>query len=173
MPGILIAADSRGAKLQRYFLKHHPLLHPHLIVKGGAQVSELHVKIKAALSSHYHYSPVDIVVAAGICNLTQKVYHEGGEQVTYDGETRQRVSDLLYQLHGLVTDININHHISVHVVCIPSVSLSKSAEQQILKNKLTFSILSESEMAQQQLMLEHDLKLVNLEIVQMNHMQGL
>ena len=90
-----------------------------------------------------------------------KIYHEGRGGNMRWGNKAEGIIPPLSITCALVTNINVNHHISVHVVCNPCVSLSKSVEQQMLKNKLTFSLLSESEIAQQQVMLENDLKLVN------------
>ena len=172
MSSLIIATDSRGAKLKRYFSKHFPTIQPTISVLPGAKISDIHISLIETVKLVTSTPRSVVVVAAGICNLTQKVDHAGGVQITYQGDTRKRISDLLYQLHTLVFDLNVNHQFPVLVICIPPANLHKYAEKKMLQGKLEFSILTTEETTRQQDLLEHDITLINREIIQMNVMQG-
>ena len=131
------------AKLKRYLETNFQNWQTHTIVMPGGTVSKLHESIVAYLKK-YMISDIHVVVAAGICNLTTKVRHEGGMQIAYKNNTRLKVSNLLYGMHILVGDLNINYNLPVHVVCLPPAMLQKYAAFKKSRGKLTYSKFTES-----------------------------
>ena len=172
MSRLLIAADSRGAKLGNYFNRHYPSWNVDPIVVPGGTVQTLHSLIVKALTAS---SPTNtnVFIAAGICNLTEKTEHEGGVEVSYTNDTRGRVSNLLYGLHTLISDINSRFSLQVHVCTNPPANLLAYRNTLKTQRKLHTSIYTTSQIISQQAALENDIKLINLEILQMNTSQGL
>ena len=169
---LLVVADSRGEKLSRYLNANFPSWITYPFVLPGGTIPTLHHLLKQKLP-FLEKENLHVVVAGGICNLTQKTKHQGGIQITYNGNTRSRVSDLLYALHTLVTDINQNFNLPVHVVCIPPANLIKYSDEASRTGKLTSSLLTPAELAFQQKLLETDIAQINNEILQINQQQGL
>ena len=101
-----------------------------------------------------------------VCDLTSKEHHTGGIEISHFSsenntlDLKSRISDLYYEWNSIKNNFKICH--------IPSVSLQKSASNNIQMGKLTILKYNEEEKRTQQEMLESDLKLINDHISTLN-----
>jgi len=101
---IIIATDSRGYQLLKYIHDFEPFsaewsVH-HIIIPGGKIV-----RLQEAIISKINaLNLVDcdkfIVIAGGICNLTEKIQHEKGGEIWYDTSS-DHCQTLISQFHSI------------------------------------------------------------------------
>jgi hypothetical protein len=147
----------------------------HVLAKGGGTVTALtsmaDKKIKDLSAILQPGDSIAVVLAAGICDMTEKVRHPGGVQLLYD-HSKNRPEKILSDLHGFQSHF-MSQNIPVKIACIPSASLSKNEMCQKLKGNLVFSSCLPEEICVQQRYLEEDLGAVNGDIIAMNSAVGM
>ena len=84
----IVASDSRGLWLHNYIQTQQPFKVNtetpeirHILIPGGNLQT-----FQAAIAEHQHNPPAphtSITVIAGICNLTEKIHRECGEEFKY------------------------------------------------------------------------------------------
>ena len=168
MNHVIFATDSRGAKLKKYLDENHHFgadCKAHVYVMPGGKIHDVGEKIKqkvANLRAATYCGTIMAVIAAGICNLTEKITHAGGVQICYM-RMAGKVEFFLKELHDISEYF---HSISVvcQIACVPPASIVKYAEFNVLKGRLQYSSLCKEEIQIQQKHLEEDIKIINNEI---------
>lgn len=178
MNQIIIAADSRGAGLQKYIssTQINNIYNISTTVIPGGKL----IKLNQILQENYQtinnqiYQPVSacqVILAGGICNFTSKEHHTGGVEISYtNSETnildlKSKISEIYQEWNSPTTKFKICH--------IPSVSLDKSAINYIEMGKLSHPKYNSEEKKSQQEMLDKDLKIVNDHILNLNETYNL
>jgi hypothetical protein len=169
MYNIIIATDSRGRFLERYLASTKPFWHRWqvcTIMKPGANLKVL----KEEIQKHLHPEKQNIIMlAGGICNLTSKITHRGGVEITYT--STDKVQNITSTLHDISDELSHSNTI-VKIATIPPVSLDKYSTFQKSKHRLSDSIFSTDTVQQQQRDLEADITQINNTITAINQHNG-
>lgn len=173
---IIIAMDSRGANLNRFLHSHHLELPQHkynnkTIVIPGAQLNTLKNAIDKTIQTSKNHTNT-IIIAAGICNLTHKVHHATGMEVTYT-HTPEKVASIIANMEQIYTNFHQKYNSQTTFACIPPVSLTKHKDFNKDRNKLSSSIFTTEETQLQQKHLEEDIKQLNQAIIHINNSHSL
>ena len=171
MNHIIIAGDSRGRGIDSYISNNNAFTSDqvHYIIKPGGTLSTIFQQVQSrihAIQHNHNTTNILCTITAGICNLTQKIYHEGGMEICYKHNTDNiiNIKQQISTYYRLMNDQNVKFNLT-H---IPSASLSKYSEFNIKNGKLTQSAFSTSELEQQQSLLESDLEDINNHISTLN-----
>ena len=163
--------DSRGQGLHEFISHHQPFPSSHhvqIIMKPGARIHDLFHASKPHLVDH----PNSIVFLAGeICNLTEKIHHHWGTQLSYQSKT----DSIIHEINEIDRTFREEFdQISFKIATIPPVSILKSTQYNIENGHLTQSITSHEEIKTQQASLENDLRIINqhIEGINSSRMQG-
>lgn len=176
MNQILLFTDSRGRRLQKYVHDNHCFTRQQVsvFVQPGATIERLTSSMKQQiLKIKNHNSDTNtifIIMAAGICNFTNKFTHDGGIQIQYlhnQGKTTY-INNKLSELYEYMYANNI-YFKAVH---IPSVSLTLSSDFNLSNGKLKKSFLTQTDFQEQQINLEKDIGDVNSHISSLNLKYG-
>ena len=160
----LICTDSRGAGLEQTINRLPGVneglrsvnaeVRVEVIVRRGAKIQKLH----EIIDNHPRLPSLDfIIVAGGICNLTDRVTTPGCKKLTYTD--RSKVSDLKEAITGLFR----TYGQAIHVATIPAAGLAKYFE---CNNGLPPSNLEELKLQQENL--QEDVDTANQLIVDNN-----
>ena len=175
---IVIATDSRGRGLQDFiqetnpFPSHWTVKH---IFKPGATVKMLSDAVQNYImhmhpnAASQHDSRVLVAIAAGICNLTNKMKHSGGVELRYDGGSKPDI---------LKNDLECLHSKLVSLGCIPKivsiapVSIDKYAQFSMKLHRLHTPIIPLDIKQTMQKDLERDVRDVNQHVMYLNFSSG-
>lgn len=177
MANILIASDSRGRRLNQYIhnIKPFEQYKVSVVAIPGGTISTITDTIvrkitKIRLTSN---EPIMVMFAAGICNLTNKIRHDGGCELDYES-TPNKVQTIVSQFQNIYACIKqIDQNIKVKIATIPPASLKKYILFNTTKHRLTETVFSDDEIHQKQNQLEDDIKLINSAISAMNCSENL
>lgn len=172
MDHIIIAVDSRGRGLNDFIQGN--LLFPYfftiLCIPGG-KLDTLKAAITQTLHKEQRQNKTHIILAGGICNMTTKLKHEGGTELTYN--QADKIDKLTTQLQNMSSHFNSFPNTSFAITTIPPASLKKANAFNREKQRLSKSIFTEQEIQQQQTELEHDIQIINKQISLINSNLGL
>ena len=107
MDHIIFATDSRGAKLKHFLMSNTTLTlyTVHTIIIPGAKIETLTQafdnKLRKIFSSSTSVHHVFVIVAAGICNLTEKNHHANGTEIVYISDLA-KTSHILEVINSLI-----------------------------------------------------------------------
>ena len=172
MDHIIFATDSRGAKLKHFLMSNTTLTlyTVHTIIIPGAKIETLTQafdnKLRKIFSSSTSVHHVFVIVAAGICNLTEKIHHANGTEIVYISDLA-KTSHILEVINSVYKTYN-SSTVSCKLVHIPPVSLISSSQFNMSKRKLTKSMYTYDQISQQQIDLENDINEINSLISSLN-----
>lgn len=168
---IIFATDSRGANIQHFVEENSNLIKNkhvfHFVIVRGGKVERIVSNVENYINSKKIYKPKMIMFAGGICDLTQKITHSTGTEIIYTPR-ENIVESITTQLGHFQTRFKAQYNIQVKIACIPPVSLLKSDTFAQERNRLQHSIYTTHQKQQQQKQLEHDIRLINTNIMHMN-----
>lgn len=162
---IIIAADSRGRHLQQYIHQHSIFNNFTVICIPGAKINTLKHAIKQN-TKDIHPLNASITLLAGICNLTEKIHHTQGTQITYN-HSQQKTDTIIQQLQDISTSFNTSTS-TLKIATIPPASQKKYALSQTQKKQLKHSIFTDTELNSKQKTLEEDITYINTVIANIN-----
>ena len=175
MDHIIIGTDSRGKNLQNYISANNIFPCPASVISiPGGRIYDVESAINKLFIGNDQSCTTDrtyIVLAAGICDISAKLKHSGGTQLTYQRQTQ--VASITTQLQQMSSHFNQFPNTSFIITAIPPISLAKSTEFNISKDRLQHNIFTEEEIKDQQIHLEEDIKLLNKNISQINQSMGM
>jgi hypothetical protein len=105
-----------------------------------------------------------VMVAVGICNLTQKIHHTGGTEITYTHST-DKTAHIIKELQDLQEYVATRHNTPLKIAC----SISKYAAFNTEKHKLQHSTFTPEQISNQQQHLETDIQQINDAIITINN----
>lgn len=171
MSHIIFGTDSRGRGLEQYIHQNNALtthtLHC-IIIPGGTLstiIQQVQNKIQSLTQQHNH-TTIHCTIAAGICNLTKKTFHQGGMEISYLRDAnniasiKQTISSTYQTMHS--------NNIHFNLVHIPPASISKYSEFNIQHGKLKQSSFTTTDFHEQQTTLEQDIQDINNHISTQN-----
>ena len=143
---IFFATDSRGRRLQSYVRSHRPFPYnwreTFICVPGGTVSSICNAVVQEIKSCPYQKEETKIVIlAAGICNFTEKVRHERGCEITYNS-TPEKVENIVSEFENVHLLLTHSLNIIPKIATIPPASLSKYQSFSKSKQRLQNSILT-------------------------------
>ena len=156
---VLFYTDSRGRGQPDYIRTNNFFQtdDTNVIVQAGGTIDHLCAMMKGKVKSlgHPFFGALCIVMAAGICNFTQKINLGNNKfQIIYkhDEDKISAIKEKLSYLYSFMSKNNVFFK-AVH---IPSSSLLKSKKISISKGKLSHDlcIMSDSDLIEQQYLLE-------------------
>lgn len=168
MRHVLIGTDSRGRKLEQYILKYRPFPEHWkitLAVVPGATLSTIKDAIMEKLTKpewggHFESSTdLSVVIAAGICNLTEKQKHTEGVELCYLGENK--VDKCISEISTIQKEFMDTCQLKPKFVTIAPVSLAKYQAFSQEHHQLNQSRFTHEELQSQQKHLEQDIREIN------------
>ncbi|XP_064629500.1 uncharacterized protein LOC135488714 [Lineus longissimus] len=167
----IFVMDSRGLKLRH----QRPIYaNEQWIVKPGGTIQALQSKAEDAVEKLQQLgvadSQIQIILGAGICNLTEKKRSNSGVEVNYNAngnahKTIEAINHFKDQFELL--------GIRVLVIPIPPVSIIKYNDYLIKHGKLHIPEISQAALILQQRGLENDIEEINSHIWSVNWLAGL
>ena len=119
-----------------------------------------------------------VVFCAGLCDLTTKVKHDFGADITYSRES-SNFNHIIPELTAIQSEL-FNREIPVMCTSIPPASISKYRDFNFNKfdartqqYRLTKSLFSDRDIAEAQKKLQQDVMIINDQIVELNFQQGM
>jgi hypothetical protein len=111
---LVIATDSRGRQLENYIKRHDPFpptFSLSFIIKPGATIAALKKEICLQISSleSDNFISVNVVLAAGICDLTEKINHHPGLEISYTNNTN-KADKIITELQSMYTDLKSSYN---------------------------------------------------------------
>lgn len=168
---VILATDSRGCGLKDYIKRqtdYHNVKFK-TIIKRGATLEALTSKIMQILHKSQREKnnrDVEIRIAAGICNLTQK--HATGE-LTYNHTMALSCIQKLQHLHSAIT--RTGNVAAISIATIPPVHLLKATRFQMSRRSIVRQT-TDDQLLEQQMTLEQDIRKINHEIFKLNKTTG-
>jgi pterin-4a-carbinolamine dehydratase len=107
------------------------------------------------------------VLAAGICNLTEKIDHHPGLELHYN-HTPTKVDQIITELQTIDKDLKQTFNTKFQVTTIPPVSLAKFSAFYKSKFGLQNTSFTDDQLHIQQTILEEDVKYINNSICLLN-----
>jgi hypothetical protein len=162
---VIILADSRGRGVTSR-VRYNALLPPETQIQGtyigGATLQTLIAQLHRR-TNNCTDQPV-VVIIGGICNYTTKERTHRGAQVCYyrNPQRLQQTKELYEQLIQLADSRGLH----LILTTIPAASLLDATLYDLEFSRLAASKFTESELTEQQISLEEDLKQINKYIVQ-------
>ena len=180
---LIFGCTSRGGKLSDYISNYY--LFPNyvrtsIIVKGGGLISEIYKDVKSKIDSISLNEDDNIIVVfcAGLCDLTTKVKHDFGAEITYSRES-SNFNNIIPELTAIQGEL-FNREIPVIFTSIPPGSISKYRDFNFNKfythtqqYRLTKSLFSDRDITEAQKKLEQNVMIINDQIVELNFQQGM
>lgn len=170
---VFIYTDSRGAGLQRYIRRNDCFMEGNVsvTVQAGGTIEHLTriMKQKVQTLKQTYFGTIFFIMAAGICNFTEKVHLKNHEyQIIYEHKL-EKIETIKAKLSYIYNYMSINN-VNFKAVHIPSSCLLKSKMYNVSKGKLSpiTCIMSDGEILQQQQLLESDISIVNEHISHLN-----
>lgn len=173
---IVIGTDSRFRGLEDYLLSN-PITGSSttsvntlpggrlLSVYNSVKTTVLAIKKKSSLPSR----PFSLTISAGICDLTSKIRHEGGQELCYPASQLDSVTSTLDLISSLsLTELNA----PVKFSTIPPSNMAKYRDHMFRQHKLTSSVFTDELLQMQQKLLEEDITKINNYIYQLNDKQN-
>ncbi|CAG2201778.1 unnamed protein product [Mytilus edulis] len=143
-----------------------------VLVRPGGTIGQIYEGIKDEIVSIDHKN-IRVVLAAGLCNLTEKVSHENGTELRYIRDN-SNVVNIVSELRSIQSDLLANN-IPVQFVSIVPACINKYRDfnlnrYQFKKQqyRLRQSIFSDVEIDKMQKELELDVDYINQEIMDLN-----
>ena len=168
---VLIATDSRGRGLREFVATRsatHPYnLHFDFVIMPGGTINSIGNAICEKLDRYHLRQPTMVVFAGGINNLTTRIQHTHGTQITYPTQT-PKAQHIITELQALHTHLINTYHVKIKFTTIAPASLNKNSDFQKSKNRLTKDIDTPYDMDTQQRNLHDDITTINSAIFQMN-----
>jgi hypothetical protein len=166
MKHILIGTDSRGRNLSNYLARnrhHFPSgWRVRTFMLPGATIGKVADTITHEINQirqHDTTAQITATIAAGICNLTEKIHHTHGMQIQYT-RTQQKINTIITDTTSFIQHLG-SLGIRAKIACIPPASLTKYADFNMTKGKLHHSIFTADALQSQQHDLEHDISIIN------------
>ena len=119
---LIFGCTSRGGKLSDYISNHYPFpnnIRTSIIVRGGGLISEIYKDVKSKIYSISLNGGDNIIVVlcAGLCDLTTKVKHDFGAEITYSRESGN-FNNIIPELTAIQGEL-FNREIPVIFTSIP------------------------------------------------------
>jgi len=180
---LIFGCTSRGGKLPDFISNHDPFpenVRTSIIVRGGGLISEIYEDIKSKIESIplNEGNNIIVVFCAGLCDLTTKVKHDFGTEITYTRES-SNFNNIIPDLTAIQSEL-FDRDIPVIFTCIPPASISKYRDFNFIKfdahtlqYRLRKSLFSDGDIAEAQKKIEQDVKIINDQIVQLNFQKGM
>lgn len=172
---IIIASDSRGRGFQQHIQSYRPFpLHwkISLLVKPGATIEKLTRETENILHNNLEKDKsqcTNVMIFAGICNLTEKFTHQFGTEICY--YSSEKVYTTIQAINQSFQKLQ-TFNCKVHFATISPVSLSSYINFQQKKGNLQKSIHQLEDISYQQKSLENDIIQINEEICRLNTLNG-
>jgi hypothetical protein len=164
---VIFVSDSRGRDLRTNPLPVSTLYQCEYIIKGGACIHNLQKDTLQLLSRYGRINPnalYIVKIAAGICDITKKVHHEGGVDIILRDRTYVLTKLLRFKEHILALGLKA----LVSFATIPPVSFKNAHSFNVSMGKNWSSIRSDEMRARDQLTLFEKLQHINNTLIQEN-----
>jgi hypothetical protein len=104
---IIFGTGSRGARLEKYLTVNYPFpsgWRSDILVRPGGKIGDICSLVRNKFI-RLETTNVKIVFAGGVCNLTTKVRHAGGIEISY-----HRMNTCNYTIYLLDPVMGVHHH---------------------------------------------------------------
>lgn len=133
---LIFGCTSRGGKLSNYISNHYLFaenVRTSIIVRCGGLISEIYEDVKSKIQSIplNEGNNIIVVFCAGLCDLTTKVKHDFGTEITYTRES-SNFNNIIPDLTAIQSEL-FDREIPVIFTCIPPASISKYRDFNISK----------------------------------------
>ena len=109
-----------------------------------------------------------VMLAAGICNLTEKIKHKDGVELIYIDPYSNKQQNVISELRKFSSELQTLPNTTVKIATIPPACIKKYNEFQKSKSHLFQSLFTDEALEQQQYNLEKDIAIINNEISEIN-----
>jgi hypothetical protein len=153
----IVACDSRGRDFNSFSeIDGHGYIN-HVILRRGAKIKDLENELILRLDSIPRRDFCVVYIVAGICELTQKIYHSGGQELDL-----QPSNNLLVNLLNCKQIVRATFpRCIISIATIPTISFKQAIAHNIEKGKLRHSKFTEEEINHKQTILNSSIKCIN------------
>jgi hypothetical protein len=153
----IVACDSRGRDFNSFPVIDDYGYINHIILRRGAKIKDIETELILRLDSIPRRDICVVYIVAGICELTQKIYHPGGQELDL-----QPSNNLLVNLLNCKQIVRATFpRCIVGIATIPTISLKQAIVYNIEKGKLRYSKFTEEEVNHKQTILNSSIKCIN------------
>lgn len=170
---IIFGTSSRGARLDKYLTENYPFPSgwgSDILIRPGGKVGDIFSLVRDKFI-RLETKNAKIVFAGGICNLTTKVRHAGGIEISYH-RSDEKIKCLIAEYDGICTYFN-SHDVPIYFVTLPPVSIKKNRDFNFSRSLLRTSQFEDTDIAEMQSLLEKDLVYINEYLNALNEKQNI
>ena len=137
----------------------------------GGGIDKIYHEIIKTLQLVCKSDKIHAIIAAGICDLTRKIHHTGGTQLSYT-HTDEDIHSFLKRLDTIQHELLTNNVIPKFATIAPA-SIIKNTHYNINKGKLQNSKFTNTELKQQQQTHEKHINVINDHVTSLNTSLGI
>ena len=171
---IIFGTGSRGARLEKYLTVNYPFpsgWRSDILVRPGGKIGDICSLVRNKFI-RLETTNVKIVFAGGVCNLTTKVRHAGGIEISYH-RSDDKIKCLIVEYDSICIYFN-SHNVPTYFVTIPPVSIKKYKDFNFSRSLLRTSQYEDTDIVEMQSLLERkDLVYINEYLNALNEKQNI